>query len=154
MVENRNPAPLAAGRASETFCSAAERWEDTPPALGLQAPATLSALRPLRPLQIHGRTEVESAEGELVALGDHRGGAAAPSIADKISFYGELLWIARERGHKPGWVGFKFKERFGSWPNDPRVRSATPRPASLKTKNWIVSRRVAFAKARGRAAHG
>jgi DNA repair protein RadD len=103
---------------------------------------------------IRRKTEVESAEGELVELGSRRTGTAAPSIGDKISFYGELLWIARERGHKPGWVGFKFKERFGSWPNDPRVRSATPRPPSLKTKNWIVSRQIAFAKARERAAHG
>jgi DNA repair protein RadD len=102
---------------------------------------------------IRGKTEVESAEGELVELGSRRTGAVAPSIGDKISFYGELLWIARERGHKPGWAGFKFKERFVSWPNDPRVRSATPRPPSLKTKNWIVSRQIAFAKARGRA-HG
>jgi DNA repair protein RadD len=52
MAEKRNPAPLlAAGRASERFCLAAEHPEDTPPALGLQAPATLSALRHLRPRQ-------------------------------------------------------------------------------------------------------
>jgi DNA repair protein RadD len=103
---------------------------------------------------IRAKSEVESAEGDLVEFGSRRTGAAAPSIGDRISFYGELLWIARERGHKPGWVGFKFKERFGAWPNDPRVRSATPRPPSLKTKNWIVSRQIAFAKARERAAHG
>ena len=105
---------------------------------------------------IRAKTEVESAEGDLVEFGSRRTGSHAPSIADKISFHGELLWIARERGHKPGWVGFKFKERFGAWPNDPRVRSAIPRPPSLKTKNWIVSRQIAFAKARakGLAAHG
>ena len=97
---------------------------------------------------IHVKPQVESAEGELVELGSRRTGAAVPSIGDKISFHGELLWMARERGHKPGWVGFKFKERFGTWPNDPRVRSATPRPPSLKTKNWIVSRQIAFAKGR------
>jgi DNA repair protein RadD len=107
---------------------------------------------------IRAKTEVESAEGELIEFGSRRTGASAPSIADKISFHGELLWIARERGHKPGWVGYKFKERFGDWPNDPRVRSAIPCPPSLKTKNWIVSRQIAFAKARARAkglaAHG
>jgi hypothetical protein len=67
-----------------------------------------------------------------------------------------LLWIARDRGHKPGSVGVKFKERFGAWPNDPRVRSAIPHPPSLKTKSWIISRQIAFAKAkaRERVAHG
>jgi hypothetical protein len=59
-----------------------------------------------------------------------------------------------ERGHKPGWVGHKYRERFGVWPNDPRVRSAIARPPSLKTKNWIVSRRITFAKAREVDAHG
>jgi DNA repair protein RadD len=105
---------------------------------------------------IRGKTEVESAEGELVEFGSRRTGAVAPSIGDKVSFYGEVLWIARERGHKPGWVGFKFKERFGVWPNDPRVRSAIARPPGLKTRNWITSRQIAFAKARARglAAHG
>ena len=103
---------------------------------------------------IRAKTEVESAEGDLVEFGSHRAGAATPSIGDKISFHGELLWIARERGHKPGWIGFKFKERFGVWPNDPRVRSAFPRPPSLKTKNWVTSRAIAFAKARERVAYG
>jgi DNA repair protein RadD len=102
---------------------------------------------------IRAKTEVESAEGELIEFGSRRTGASAPSIADRISFHGELLWIARERGHKPGWVSYKFKERFGVWPNDPRVRSAIPRPPSLKTRNWIVSRQIAFAKAREGVAH-
>jgi DNA repair protein RadD len=103
---------------------------------------------------IRAKSQVEGVEGDLVEFGSRRAGAAAPSIGDKISIYGELLWIARERGLKPGWVGYKFKERFGVWPNDPRVRSAIAHPPSLKTKNWIVSRQIAFAKAKERAAHG
>jgi hypothetical protein len=35
----RNPAPLAAGRASEAFCSAAERSEDTKALFRLQVAA-------------------------------------------------------------------------------------------------------------------
>jgi hypothetical protein len=37
MAKKRNPAPLAAGRASKPFCWLAERLEDTPSALRLQA---------------------------------------------------------------------------------------------------------------------
>jgi DNA repair protein RadD len=70
--------------------------------------------------------EVESAEGDLVEFGSRRTGTSAPSIADKISFHAELLWIARERGHKPGWVGHKYKERFGVWPNDPAFDQPSP----------------------------
>jgi DNA repair protein RadD len=103
---------------------------------------------------IRARTEVESAEGELVELGLRRTGSAAPSISDKISFYGELCWIARDRSYASGWAGHKYRERFGVWPNDPRVRCARPVPPSIKTKNWIVSRWIAFAKAKERVAHG
>jgi DNA repair protein RadD len=97
---------------------------------------------------IHANTTIQAVEGELVELGSRRTGAAAPTIGDKISFHGELLWIAHERGHKPGWVGHKYKERFGVWPNDPRVRTASPREPGLKTKNWLRSRAIAFAKRR------
>ena len=139
----------ARDRARERSKPLPKRCEECSAVVSRMARACPSCGAPIR-----AKTEVESAEGDLVEFGSRRTGSHAPSIADKISFHGELLWIARERGHKPGWVGFKFKERFGAWPNDPRVRSAIPRPPSLKTKNWIISRQIAFAKARERVAHG
>jgi DNA repair protein RadD len=104
--------------------------------------------------QIRAKTDVESVEGELIELGARRTGAAPPTISDKARFYGELLWIARERAYSPNWASHKFREKFGVWPNDPRIRNARPIPPSLKTKNWLVSRQIAFAKARGRVANG
>jgi superfamily II DNA or RNA helicase len=93
------------------------------------------------------RTDVMHSDGELVELGSRRSGEKAPDIWHKAAFYGELLWIARDRGYASGWVSHKYRERFGVWPNDPRVRTATPREVSLKTKNWLRSRQIAFAKA-------
>jgi superfamily II DNA or RNA helicase len=103
---------------------------------------------------MHARTEVESVDGELVELGSRRSGVKAPDIADKAAFFGELRWIARDRGYASGWVNHKYRERFGVWPNDSRIKCAAATPPSIKTKNWIVSRRIAFAKARERVAHG
>jgi superfamily II DNA or RNA helicase len=103
---------------------------------------------------IQARTEVKSIDGELVELGSHHSGAKNPDIGEKAAFYSELLWIARERGYASGWVSHKYRERFGVWPNDLRIRCATASPPSIKTKNWIVSRRIAFAKATERVAHG
>jgi hypothetical protein len=100
----------------------------------------------------HARTEVESVDGELVELGSRCSGVKPPDIADKAAFYGELRWIARDRGYASGWVSHKYRERFGVWPNDSRIKCAAAAPPGIKTKNWIVSRRIAFAKAR--AAHG
>jgi DNA repair protein RadD len=104
--------------------------------------------------QIRAKTDVESVEGELIELGARRSGSAPPTIADQASVYGELRWIAQDRGYVTGWASHKFKEKFGVWPNDPRIRNARAIPPSLKTKNWLVSRQIAFAKAKGRVAHG
>jgi DNA repair protein RadD len=103
---------------------------------------------------IRARTEVESVDGELIELGSRRRGERAPAIAEKATFFGELRGYATQRGYNDGWASHKYRERFGAWPNDPRVRSARPTSPSLKTKNWIVSRRIAFAKATERVAHG
>jgi DNA repair protein RadD len=102
---------------------------------------------------IQARTEVESVDGELIELGSRRSGANA-IIQDKAAFFGELKGYATQRGYNDGWALHKYRERFGVWPNDPRVRCARPIPPSLKTKNWIVSRQIARTKARERVAHG
>lgn len=95
------------------------------------------------------RTDVEHRDGELVELGSALARrSAAATIAEKAAFHSELRWIATVRGYAPGWASHKFRERFGVWPNDPRVRAATPQEPSLKTKNWLRSRQIAFAKAR------
>jgi DNA repair protein RadD len=101
---------------------------------------------------IHARTEVEAVDGELIELGSRRSGQ--PSIEDKAAFFGELKGHATLRGYNDGWASHKYRERFGVWPNDPRIRCAAPAPPSLKTKNWLLSRQIARAKARERAAHG
>ena len=100
---------------------------------------------------IHARTDVEAIDGELIELGSRRSGANA-TIEDKAAFFSELRGHATLRGYNDGWASHKYRERFGVWPNDPRVRCARPTPPSIKTKNWLISRQIAFAKAR--AAHG
>ena len=96
------------------------------------------------------RTDVEHRDGELVGMGARQN--VTQIIAEQGDFYGELRWIATVRGYAPGWAAHKFRERFGIWPNDWQVRLATPREPSLKAKNWLKSRAIAYAK--GRAASG
>jgi DNA repair protein RadD len=93
-------------------------------------------------------TTVRTAEGTLVELGSLRSGAIEPTIAEQAEFFGELKWVATVRGYAQGWAAHKFKERFGFWPNNPRIRAASPREPSLKTTNWLRSRSIAFAKRR------
>ena len=96
---------------------------------------------------IHAKTEVESVDGELVELGSRRSGGNALDITEKTAFFAELKGYATARGYNGGWASHKYRERFGIWPNDPRIKFAVACVPSLKTKNWIVSRQIAFAKA-------
>jgi superfamily II DNA or RNA helicase len=98
------------------------------------------------------KSAVVHLDGELVEFGSGKRSAWTPTVAEKAAFYSELLWIARERRYKAGWAPNQFRERFGVWPNDPRVKFAEPSQPSLKTKQWVQSRQIAFAKAR--AANG
>jgi superfamily II DNA or RNA helicase len=89
---------------------------------------------------------LEIVDGELVAVGGDR--VARPVIADfatRRHFYQQLLWIGRERKYKPGWVAYKYKEKFGMWPNDMRILDPVlPDPA---VRAWVRSRQIAYAKA-------
>ena len=97
-------------------------------------------------------TRVNHADGELVEWGSGKASSATrPTLAAQREFYGELKWIAEDRGYRGGWIAHKFKEKFGAGPNDFRVKSAAPARASLKTTNWIRSRAIAYARARGNA---
>jgi DNA repair protein RadD len=95
---------------------------------------------------IHAGTEVEAVDGELVELGARRSGKA--SIEEKAEFFAELRGHATIKGYKEGWAANQYREKFGVWPNDPRVRCVQPARPSLKTLNWVKSRAIAFAKRR------
>jgi DNA repair protein RadD len=103
---------------------------------------------------IQARNEVEAIDGDLVELGARRTGARHLSIEDKGAFYGELRCYAAVRGFPDGWCAHKYKEKFGVWPNLPLIRTAPPRAPSEAMRGWIISRNIAWHKAKGRAAHG
>jgi superfamily II DNA or RNA helicase len=100
--------------------------------------------------EIHAKTDIEAVEGELVEFGARRSGKRGVEVFEKKRFYAELLGYAERRGFKRGWAFHKFEERYGHQPAGYEHVSMEP---SLATMNWIKSRQIAFAKARGRAAH-
>jgi DNA repair protein RadD len=77
---------------------------------------------------------------------------AATNISDpseRLRWHQMLVHIAQQRGYKPGWVGHKFKEKFGIWP---ALRAVTPREPTPEVLAWVRSRNIAYAKAKERAA--
>lgn len=93
---------------------------------------------------------VRVVDGELVRLGSGERSNVAPSFADKVKFFAELRGYGAIKGYTAGWAKHKFKEKFHHWP-DGLDDVAFPEPPSLRVKNWIRSRQIAFAKARERA---
>jgi DNA repair protein RadD len=99
-------------------------------------------------LEIESKTDIVHVDGDLVELGTMGGKSAPPSLMDQAEFFAEVKFVAREKGFAPGWAAHKFKDRFGHWPNAPLVRLAEPQEPGLKTKNWLKSRAIAYARRR------
>jgi DNA repair protein RadD len=65
-----------------------------------------------------------------------------------MRWHSMLTHIAQQRGYKPGWAAYKFKEKFGSWPAAPALAPQEPSPEVL---SWVRSRNIAYAKAKQKA---
>ena len=88
--------------------------------------------RPPRPVPI--------ADGDLGLV---VAGKAMAAHHDLAAWHGMFTAIAAERGYKPGWVAFKFKEKFGFWPSRKAVAPITP---TYECRSWVRSRMIAYAK--------
>lgn len=89
---------------------------------------------------------VVSTDGGLVQLG---GKAQKVPLEVKERRYAGLLWIAQQRGYKPGWAYHKYAEWHGVHP--PSGMKPVPEAPSLEVTNWVKSRQIAYAKSRGAA---
>jgi DNA repair protein RadD len=70
------------------------------------------------------------------------------TTGERIVFFAELRTYGMNRGYKPGWAAAKFKERFGAWPPRSWDNMQPAESVSAITKSWIVSRNIAWAKAK------
>ena len=97
-------------------------------------------------------TDVETVEGELVELAEARRLNRSDEWTDKVIFMRQLTAYAIERGYKKGWAAMKYKEKYGVWPNDPRVKHVKPAAGvSKEVRAWITSRNIRYAKRRDAA---
>jgi DNA repair protein RadD len=71
-------------------------------------------------------------------------------VPDKASWYAQLAFIERERGYKPGWARWRYKEKFGVWPS--YSVCGAPKEATPEVRSWVRSRMIAYAKSQQRAA--
>jgi hypothetical protein len=73
-------------------------------------PCPKCGFMPKRPAEF-----IATAAGELGLV---KGGRAIVHYdqIEKDRWHGMLTYIVEERGYKPGWIAYKFKEKFGHWP--------------------------------------
>lgn len=56
---------------------------------------------------------------------------------DKIEFMAQAKGYANSKGYKDGFAANLYKDKFGVWPNDSRVRDAAVKPPGELIKGWI-----------------
>jgi superfamily II DNA or RNA helicase len=91
---------------------------------------------------------LQVADGELGEVGRDRSVRAniyKPN--EKQRFHRQLLWIAREKGRKPGWAARTYKVKFGAWPDAPPWAPPEPEPPDTAVRAYVRSRDIAYAKA-------
>lgn len=87
------------------------------------------------------QTEIVETHDELKEID----GKAIFSMAEKQRFYSGLLYIARGRNYKSGWVSWQYKKKFGVWPKGMADIAELPLPDCA---NWVHAQQIAYAKAK------
>jgi hypothetical protein len=79
------------------------------------------------------------------------GGSKAPIYTpqERQQLFAGWLWIARERGNKPGLAAYRFKDKFGHFP--PSHWDVTPEPPSAEALAWDRHCRIKYAKSMRKA---
>ncbi len=88
-------------------------------------------------------------DGELVDVTNRIPKKKRPQdwdLLDKKIFLAELKTYGIEKGRKPGWAAYSYKDRFGKFPEREIEGVAPAAGVSLKTRSWIKSRNIAYIK--------
>ena len=59
------------------------------------------------------------------------------SVDDKARFFGMLKGYTIKKGYKSGWAAWAYRDKFGVWPNDKRIKNALPQEPDKEVQGWI-----------------
>jgi hypothetical protein len=102
--------------------------------------------------------DVEVVQGELVDLEAVMAKRVQRKLNREITWEEKRIWMGSLKAHalltgkKAGWVAHMYKDRFGVWPDDARVKyEPAHRYVLPEIVNWIRSRNIAWAKSQQKA---
>lgn len=92
---------------------------------------------------------LETLDGQLIPLN-----TKIKREPDRFEFYSMLCGFSKIKGYKSGWATYKFKEKFGDWPDRSWAREAESNPITPTNEvlRWIQSRQIAWARAQKKGA--
>jgi superfamily II DNA or RNA helicase len=132
---------------------------ETPPPLPRECPSCHFMIPPKVRLcpecgfECKPQSQIEYEDGELVEVGlsaaEKRKAKANRewTVEQKARFFGELKSFGIAKSYSQHWASNQYKDRFGVWPNDPRIRHAPEFRPSHETLLWIREKQMAYAKA-------
>lgn len=88
--------------------------------------------------------KIECVDADLVEVGNAKKPKA--TMTEKKEFFAMLEWKRREKGYKPGWAAWKYKEKFGVFPRN--IGYVAPKLPDLKFENWYRYINIKNAKRR------
>jgi superfamily II DNA or RNA helicase len=94
---------------------------------------------------------VPTYQAELVEITRGADGKRANKVTsweEKAQFMAEARGYAQEKGFRDGWAANKYRDKFGVWPNDPRVHHVDPMPPGQLIRNWIKHEAIKRARSR------
>lgn len=106
------------------------------------------------------RSTIVEEEGYLEQVRTHeqlkrtKGKKGEMTPAEREMFYLELRAYAVERGYKPGWAAQKYRTKFKGWPPREYDRHEPAPEVSPKTRSWIKSEQIRWARSKHSAGAG
>lgn len=89
---------------------------------------------------------IESAPGELVEIIRAKKENRSMSAEEKAHFYGQLKWIAHNRGYNKHWADHTYRAKLSVWPN--AYKDAPMHVATPSTIAYVQSRLIRHSKRR------
>jgi DNA repair protein RadD len=89
--------------------------------------------------------DVFVADGELGLVTNGRARDPDYDPETRRQWHSMFVFIAEERGYKPGWIAHQYKTKFGAFP--PWGSTPEPVPPTPEVESWVRSRMIAFARA-------